>query len=117
MSLPSEERDLDRVSDMLAYAERALQHVAALDESAFRASPLHQDAVVRALMVVGEAAYRMTPAFRAMRPDLPWQDVIRMRHKLVHDYGEVSVTIVWQTVRDDLPPLLPVLRAILLPPR
>ena len=116
MSLPSEDRDLDRVRDMLAYAERALEHVATLDEAAFRRSRLHQDAVVRAVMVMGEAAYRMTPAFRAMHSDLPWQEVIRMRHKLVHDYGEISLTIVWETVRDDLPPLLPVLKAILQKP-
>lgn len=113
MSLPPEDRDLDRVRDMLAYAERAMQHVATLDEAAFRRSRLHQDAVVRAVMVIGEAAYRTTPAFRAGHPELPWQEVIRMRHKLVHDYGEISLTVVWETVRDDLPALLPVLRAIL----
>jgi uncharacterized protein with HEPN domain len=87
MSLDPGRRDVDRVRDMLEYAREAIEMVADLDEPAFRRSRLHQLAVIRAVSVVGEAAYRVSPAFRAAHPHLPWPVIIRMRHRLVHDYG------------------------------
>jgi uncharacterized protein with HEPN domain len=115
MSLGPAERDLDRVRDMIEHASQALEFVDGLDEQGFHGSRLHQQAVIRAVSIVGEAAYRMSPGFRAAQPDIPWPDIIRMRHKLMHDYLGISLTVVWATVRDDLPGLLARLRTILAP--
>jgi uncharacterized protein with HEPN domain len=53
MSLPEGERDSARLCDMIDHALRAIGHLRDLDEAAFRASPLHQDAAIRALGVIG----------------------------------------------------------------
>lgn len=76
-----------------------------LDEEAFRTDSMRRDAVVRQLMIVGEAAGRLSAAFRASHADLPWQDIRGMRNRLVHDYINVNWNLVWDTVQHDLPNL------------
>lgn len=107
--------DLVRLRDMLDYALRAMEHVEGIAEPDFRRSRLHQDAVIRALSMVGEAANAVSPACRLAHPDLPWRLMTGMRHRLVHDYGGIALPVIRSTVRDDLPDLVTQLRAVLPP--
>jgi uncharacterized protein with HEPN domain len=43
---------------------------------------------------------------------LPWTQIIGMRHRLAHDYGNVRIDVLWQTAIDDIPPLVAMLEAI-----
>lgn len=95
MSLPPAERDAALLLDMLSWAEQAAGFVSDLDEAGFHASKLHQAAVTRCIAVVGEAAGRLSRPWREAHPDIPWALIIGMRNKLVHDYGEVAVDILW----------------------
>lgn len=95
MSLPPTERDAALLLDMLTWAEQAAGFVSDLDEACFHASKLHQAAVTRCIAVVGEAAGRLSRPLREAHPDIPWALIIGMRNKLVHDYGEVAVDILW----------------------
>lgn len=106
-------RDLKRVSDMLSWAAQALNHAEGLDEPRFRASTLHQGAIMHCLTVVGEAASRTSPSFRARHAHIPWTVIIGMRNKLIHDYGGVALKVVWITVTEDVPDLITQLRSIL----
>ena len=54
---------------------------------------------------MGEAAGRVSAAARVEWPEIPWQDIVAMRHRLIHGYFDIDLDIVWNTVRDDLPPL------------
>lgn len=65
------------------------------------------------LQVVGEAARRVSDGFCRKHSDIPWKAIIGMRHKVVHDYMDVDVDIVWDTVTRELPPLIELLEAIL----
>jgi uncharacterized protein with HEPN domain len=65
-----------------------------------------QFAVMYLIQIVGEAAYRLSAEARVALPQLPWNDMINMRHRLVHGYGVASRHIVWQVARDDLPVLI-----------
>lgn len=62
-------------------------------------------AVMKNIEVVGEAAYMLTKEFIASHPELPWQQIIGMRHVLVHGYATVSPKRLWQTAVDDIPAL------------
>ena len=66
-------------------------------------------ALVKAVEIIGEAAYQMDAASRAEVPDLPWEDIIGMRHRLVHAYFDIDLDILWRTVQEDLPMLITVL--------
>jgi uncharacterized protein with HEPN domain len=72
--------------------------MAGIDEATFLASRLHQNAVIRSLEVIGEAAGKVSPAFRAAQPDIPWREIIGMRHRLIHGYDEARLDVVWRAV-------------------
>jgi len=62
-----------------------------------------KDAVVRNLEIIGEAAKNIPESIKEKFPVVPWQSVIDMRNKLIHEYFGVSFPIVWETVKSDLP--------------
>ena len=68
---------------------------------------------VRLVEVVGEAASRVKPEERARYPSIPWPEVIGMRQRLVHGYETVDLQVLWDTITDDLPPLITELERIL----
>jgi uncharacterized protein with HEPN domain len=70
-------------------------------------------ALVKDIEIIGEAAYQVSPTTRRQLPGIPWDDIIGMRHRLVHAYFDINLDILWRTVQDDLPPLLVKLRGIL----
>ena len=80
-------------------------YVAGMDDVAFGADKRTQDAVIKNLTVIGEAAARVSNAFRKAHPDLPWRQMTGMRNMLVHHYFGVNLTDVWETVIGDLPAL------------
>jgi uncharacterized protein with HEPN domain len=68
-----------------------------------------QLALVRAITVIGEAARHMSEALRTAHPEVPWQRIVGMRHKLVHDYFETDLDVVWTTATVHIPELLELL--------
>lgn len=63
-------------------------------------------ALVKDIEIIGEAASQVSEETKAQLPGLPWADMIAMRHRLVHAYFEINLDILWQTVQQDLPPLV-----------
>lgn len=55
-------------------------------------------ALVKAIEIVGEAAYQITVETRDTFPDIPWADIMGMRHRLVHAYFDINLSVLWQTV-------------------
>lgn len=101
--------------DMLLAAREAVGFLAGTTWDAFQADRIRQLAVVKSIEVVGEAASRVSPEFRAAHPELPWPQIVGMRHRLVHGYFEINLRRVWQTVREDLPALIEALEPLVPP--
>lgn len=74
--------------------------------SQFRKDEMLQAAVVRQLQIIGEAAKRLSPAFKSRYHDIPWRDATGMRDVAVHDYFLLELPRVWNTVKRDVPELL-----------
>lgn len=66
-------------------------------------------ALVKDIEIIGEAAYQVSDTTRKQIPDIPWDDIIGMRHRLVHACFDINLEILWKTVQDDLSSLIIVL--------
>jgi uncharacterized protein with HEPN domain len=71
--------------------------------------------LVKAIEIVGEAAYQISEPTRDELPSIPWADIIGMRHRLVHAYFDINIDILWQTVQGDLPNLIAQIEPLLPP--
>jgi len=98
---------------MLAAARKIAQYTAALAFTDFAADPKTIDAVVRNLSIIGEAARHIPDSVQALSPSIPWAAIRGMRHRIIHEYAQVDVAVVWDTVMHDLPPMIPVLEDLL----
>ena len=84
---------------------RIRRYVGRKRRRAFLADPLLQDALIRNLEVIGEAAGRVSRDLAAQHPGIAWRDIAGMRHRLIHGYLKVNLETVWQAVERDLPRL------------
>lgn len=110
------ERDPAYLEHMLEGIARIRRYVGRKRRAGFLRDALLQDAVIRNIEIIGEAASRLSPAFAAGHAEVPWRDIVGMRHRLIHGYLKVNLETVWQVVERDLPALAPKLRALLAPP-
>jgi uncharacterized protein with HEPN domain len=72
-------------------------------------------ALVKLIEIVGEAAAKVTRQFQEAHPEIPWRQIVGMRHVLVHDYDRIDFDVVWSVVTTDLPALVAVLEPIVPP--
>lgn len=89
---------------MLDAIDRVLEYTDA-GEKAFRNDHKTQDAVLRNLETLGEAAKRVDEETRSLAPDTPWREITGFRDVLAHDYLEIDLNLVWNVVDSELPTL------------
>jgi len=100
------QRDLQFLLDMLQSAELILSYTAQCTKDEFVANVQLQDSVIRRLLVVAEAARRVSDATRQALPNISWQEINGMRNRLVHEYDDVNLNIVWDVVQFEILPLI-----------
>lgn len=102
-------RDDAALLDMLAAARLVVEFRGGDDKRSFLDDPKTQSAVLHQLLVLGEAAKRVSEAWRARHPEIPWRAITGMRDRLIHEYAAVDLGEVWKTARTDVPQLLALL--------
>jgi uncharacterized protein with HEPN domain len=108
-------RAADYLGHMLDAIAQIHEYTDGMAESEFYSERLIQDAVVRNIEILGEAAQNIMkncPALAEAHTKIPWQDIYGMRNRLTHGYFAVNHKAVWQVVVRELPILEPTLRAI-----
>lgn len=98
-------RDEVYLRHMLDAIDRINGYVAGMPFGEFEFDLMAQDAVIRQLGIIGEAARHVSLTLQEDYPEIPWADIIGMRNILIHDYFEVDLGEVWKTVQVDLPAL------------
>lgn len=96
--------DRERLLDILEAIEKIEQHRAS-QKPDFDADEMLQVWVVHYLQIIGEAASRISPQMQTQHPEIPWGQIIGMRHVLVHGYFDIDLDIVWTAINVDLPEL------------
>lgn len=102
------------IEHMIDTANKAMSFVAGLSREDFDNNEQLKLAVTHLLQIIGEAARRVSLDFRESHPEIPWKAIVGMRNKVVHDYLNVDEDIVWDTVKQDLTPLILKLTRLLL---
>jgi len=110
-----QQRDATFILDILESAKIALSYVEGMSWDDFYESQRDQDAVMRRIEIIGEAARRVSAETQAEFPDIPWREMTSMRNLVIHEYDIVDLGQVWDTVRENLPPLIEKLSKILPP--
>jgi uncharacterized protein with HEPN domain len=110
------ERAHDYLEHILSALERIQRYTAGKSTTDFMAETLLQDAVLRNLGIIGEAAHRLladAPEYAALHPEIPLAKIYGMRNRITHAYEEVDLGIIWNLVLFDVPELQPKLVAAL----
>ena len=108
-------RDDAYLVDILESAKLALDYVFDKSWDEFYRDTQCQDAVVRRIEIIGEAARRVSKQMREKYPDIEWREMTSMRNLVIHEYDVVDIGQVWDTVRNKLPPLIDKLAQIVPP--
>jgi uncharacterized protein with HEPN domain len=105
-------KDVRRIPEYLGHILQAIQRIGSytedVDEVAFLGDEMVQDAVIRNIEIIGEAARnieRYYPDFAAKHSEVPWEDIYLMRNRVAHGYFSVDFEIVWKSIQNDLPEL------------
>ena len=98
--------DLLYLGHMLDVSVQAVDKIREKSRDDFEGDDNLRLALTHLIQMIGEAARRVSPEARQKYPQIPWSDVIGMRHKLVHDYLDVDFDVVWEVITTDLPELI-----------
>jgi len=102
-----------RVQDILDAITAIRTYTEGMDLEKFAADRKTVDAVLRNLVVIGEAATHIPEDIGGRHPEMPWDDMRALRNFVVHEYFGVSDAIIWDTVQRNLPALIAPLQKIL----
>ena len=91
---------------ILKYAKDTLLYVNGLDYDSFIADSKTLSAVAFALGQIGELAKNVSPETQAIYADIDWRGVRGLRNRLVHDYENIDLKMLWAVIRTDLPKLI-----------
>ena len=102
----SQHKDEIRFRHMLDHAREALAMIQGKERSNLESDRMLELSLVRLVEIIGEAAARVGTEIREKYPSIPWLQIVGIRNRLVHGYDAVDLDVLWDTIIDDLPPLI-----------
>jgi uncharacterized protein with HEPN domain len=99
------QRDAVFLADILSAADDLRQLVRQATPELFQSSKMLRYAMLHALMVVGEAAAKLSAELKSRHGDVPWQRVTGVRHRIVHDYSGLDYELLWEVITRMVPEL------------
>lgn len=108
-----QDNDRIRLQHMLDAAERITAFVDNISKEKFQEDEKLNLATIRLLEILGEAANKISDDLQEEYGDVPWREIAGVRNRLIHGYFDVDLNIVWQIIKQDIPPLISILKDIL----
>ncbi len=97
--------DDERLNDIL-HAARRLSEITAAGREAFDSDWVRSAAAERMLLIIGEAAGKLSDEAKSSRPDIPWAAMRAFRNFVVHEYHKVDYELLWEAMSHDIPQLI-----------
>lgn len=96
------ERDMQILEKIVKYCGEIDHAHSEYDRSfeAFCSNPTYRNAVALCLMQIGELANKLSDAFKAEHPEIPWRAIRGMRNIVAHEYGNIDEETVWETAEN-----------------
>jgi uncharacterized protein with HEPN domain len=101
------------LDDILEAIHQIRSYLADQDEEAFKKDRKTQDAIIRNLEIIGEAAGKLPEQIQKGEPEVDWRKITGLRNILIHEYFGINLPIVWDVVQNKLDPLEAVCRRLL----
>lgn len=106
-------KDQTRLLHMLEAINNIQEFTEGIEFEQFIDNKLLKFSIFYNVGIIGEAAYKLSKEFITAHPQVPWRDIINMRHVIVHGYYQIDAEILWETVQNDLEILKVNLRSFL----
>lgn len=103
----------ERIEDILEAIAEACAFTSDISFDNFKNDPKTLKAVALNLVIIGESAAHVPDDVAASHPEIAWRLMRGIRNRLVHDYFSIDAEIIWETVQNDLPPLVKPLQELL----
>ena len=101
------------LDDIIEAGGRIQEYSGGMNEAAFGEDRKTQDAVIRNLAIIGEAARGLPDTVREKIPTIEWRKIIALRNILVHEYSGVNIAIIWDVITNHLPKLIREVKSLL----
>lgn len=99
--------------DMDSSCKKISSYIRGLTFKEFTSEPKTIDAVVRNLEIIGEAVNKIPSEIKRETSDIPWSKIVGLRNKVIHEYFDLNIPIIWQTVKEDIPSLARQIKKVL----
>ena len=99
----SKRNDQELVQDIIECAHRIRSYIEQIGYDDFQQDHKTQDAVIRNIEVIGEAAKLLSDNIKKDHPNITWKEIAGTRDKLIHDYFGINIDVVWSIAKEDLP--------------
>ncbi|MBI5739113.1 MAG: DUF86 domain-containing protein [Nitrospirae bacterium] len=102
----------DYINDILTSIKEVDEFTKGMTPDDFYKDRKTINAVIRSLEVLGEASGKISDDIKSKAPNIPWGKMTGMRNKLIHEYFGVDLEIVWTVIKEDLPPIKPLIEQL-----
>lgn len=106
-------KDAIRIRHIIDEAYEVLKFIKGYSFADFSNDSKTVHAVLRAIEIIGEASAKISPEYKNLHPQVPWDQIIGMRNHLVHVYFDVDYEAVWKTALNDIPLLIKMIEEFL----
>jgi uncharacterized protein with HEPN domain len=90
------------INKILMDLDFLIKHTKGISKDVFGNNELLLDSIMFRFIQISEHIKKLTPDFRDEHSNIPWRDIIGLRNRIVHEYGNVDVSIIYDTVKDDI---------------
>ena len=95
-----------RLKNMLDTAYKVIEFAEGYSRDSLNTNKMLTSALIREIGVIGEAAARVSADKREQLTEIPWKSIVGMRNRLIHDYDEIDLDLLWETITKDVPELI-----------